>query len=372
MATARKPRVTTRVRRTSARGDGPRAPMRLVELMQAKMINVVNAYIDRLMRVLEPELRARFAQDAADPVVEFATGQMAPGAGFLRGVFHMVDRQAAVDLDRVVGVPADSLLHNSHKLEQNWVRANTDLIKLPERARREVEQIISDPQRAGARVEVIRKAIEERLGVVRSRAELIARDQTLKLYGQIQQQRQTAAGIEEYVWSTSADERVRPDHLELDGTTQRWDSPPIVDKRTGRRGHPGSDFQCRCASLPILPDDAVAVEPELPPHDPAADAERDRLAEEHATREAERRVAEQRAEAERKLAAQARREADKAAERLAQERAAANAALLQEFERQQRNALLARKPPSNPVAKDFIVSAPQVAGLVSRVLGLLK
>lgn len=372
----RTPRTTTRRQRTSPHGDGPRAPMNLVRLMQSKVMLLVNAYIDRLMRTLEPELRARFlhqdaakrpprspitlarktleslgalpadandrqstlaglraseefkrtgrapaafdreghakgitiavqpdgslvlrdgrhrftvakeldldtiwgtvvdaatgrvlfvgdipmkaaAQEGAAPIAAstFETGAVAPGEQFLKAVFRMVDHQAAVDLNRVVGVPASAVLPNSRKLEREWLRNNTDLIDLTTRARREVERIITDPLRQGVRVEEVRKDIQDRLGVVHSRAELIARDQTLKLYGQIQEERQTAAGIEEYVWSTSEDERVRPDHQDLDGTTQRWDSPPVVDKRTGRREHPGGDYQCRCAAIPVLPND---------------------------------------------------------------------------------------------------------------------
>lgn len=231
--------------------------MQLVERMQVKAIGIVNAYIDRLMRALEPELRKRFKADAEDPPIPkgvFETGEMAPSEIFLRHVFHAVDAQAAADLQRVVPVPLARVLPHARKLEQTWVRQNVDLIRLGERARREVEAIIEDPLRQGSRVEAIRKEIEERLGVVRSRAELIARDQTLKLYGQIQEERQQAAGVERYVWSTSDDERVRPDHEDLDGTTQSWDSPPIVDKRTGRRAHPGGDFQCRCAAIPVLDD----------------------------------------------------------------------------------------------------------------------
>jgi SPP1 gp7 family putative phage head morphogenesis protein len=309
--------------------------MHLVERMQVAVIGLVNAYIDRVMRELEPGLRARF--DKADPFsIEDVTGQVSLGEGFLKTTFRAVDRQAAEDLSRVVPVPSSSVLKNSAKLEAGWIQSNTELIKLEARARAEIRGVISGPLREGVRVEEVRAKIQERLNVVRSRAEFIARDQTLKLYGQIQEARQTEAGITEYTWSTSEDERVRPDHEELDGTTQRWDSPPIVDKRTGRREHPGKDFQCRCAGIPILPlegleepenprepttlsqpppENDLVPEPETPPVD--VEAER-RAAEAEAARVAaeERRLALQ-AEAEAK-AAKRQEEARKAeADRLA-------------------------------------------------------
>lgn len=90
------------------------------------------------------------------------------------------------------------------------------------------------------------------LAVSQRRAELIARDQVSKYNGQLSKLRQTQAGVDEYIWRTSRDARVRHDHAELDGTTQSWDSPPVVDKASGRHGHPGDDYQCRCYAEPVL------------------------------------------------------------------------------------------------------------------------
>lgn len=78
------------------------------------------------------------------------------------------------------------------------------------------------------------------------RAKLIARDQTQKLNAAITQQRQENLGIEEYVWRTSEDERVRVTHRENNGKTFRWDKPPPVT------GHPGQDINCRCYAAPVI------------------------------------------------------------------------------------------------------------------------
>lgn len=109
----------------------------------------------------------------------------------------------------------------------------------------QVQEIFSDPNSIGRRVEDIAKDIRERADVSQSRAELIARDQTLKLNGQINQTRQENAGVTSYTWSTSHDERVREEHRELDGKVFQWSDPP-------EPGHPGEDFQCRCIALPVF------------------------------------------------------------------------------------------------------------------------
>lgn len=244
-------RVSTRIRRTTPR-QGPRSPMHLVERMVRVVSLSVSAYIDRLMRQVEPILTRRF--DATESLLPGdVPGRIALGEQFLRTMFHAVDHQAAIDLARVAPLAARSLLRGGAKLERHFIELNTELLDLDDRALEEVSRVLEGALPEGIRVEEVRQKIEERLGIVRARAEFIARDQTLKLYGQVQEARQTDAGIEEYTWSTSEDERVRPRHQALDGTTQRWDSPPIVDEKTGRRAHPGGDYQCRCAAIPILP-----------------------------------------------------------------------------------------------------------------------
>ena len=75
------------------------------------------------------------------------------------------------------------------------------------------------------RVEEVAKSIRDMGDVTRSRAELIARDQVLKLNAEVTQRRHEAAGITEFVWSTSRDERVRPDHKALEGKRYRYDDP---------------------------------------------------------------------------------------------------------------------------------------------------
>jgi hypothetical protein len=59
-----------------------------------------------------------------------------------------------------------------------------------------------------------------------------------------------AAGAGEYVWTTRLDERVRHGHALLEGTVQRWSTPPVTDPRTGYRAHPGEPKNCRCVAYP--------------------------------------------------------------------------------------------------------------------------
>ena len=76
----------------------------------------------------------------------------------------------------------------------------------------------------------------------------LARDQTSKAIGQFTEVRQRQIGVERYTWRTSEDERVRPTHIANNGRIFRWDDAPP------ETGHPGSDVQCRCVAIAIVPE----------------------------------------------------------------------------------------------------------------------
>lgn len=258
-------------------------------------------FIERVMAWVVPSV----VQDASVQDIYEGLSDPEIARRMLESVFESVDKASSDDL-RVIGVQTSTVVPDAQRLQAEWIRNSTDLIKATEDVRRRVEKIISDPLTQGRSVDDIRKLLEEQAGYARSRAELTARDQTLKLYGRIQEERQRAAGFTKYVWTTSLDERVREDHAKLDGTVQSWDDPPIVDTRTGRRGHPGFDFQCRCSAVPYADDQGVET-----PVEPA----------QRPDTEIQRALAQQQQ-------AEARRAAEQAAEaqRLAEERAAARRA----------------------------------------------
>jgi SPP1 gp7 family putative phage head morphogenesis protein len=100
----------------------------------------------------------------------------------------------------------------------------------------------------------------QRIGnITKNRARLIARDQTSKLNSSINQARQQAVGIEEYIWRNSRDERVvgnpsglypkgnrkHLNHWDREGKKFKWSEPPPD-------GHPGIPIQCRCRAEPVI------------------------------------------------------------------------------------------------------------------------
>lgn len=134
-----------------------------------------------------------------------------------------------------------------------WIDENVGLIStLPDELLGEMQGIVEEGFLNGRSNRDIVRDIQERFGVSRNKARFYATDQLSKLNADITRQQQTECGVEEYVWSSSRDQRVRDRHAQLDGTKHRWDTPPIVDVKTGRRAHPGEDYRCRCVALPVF------------------------------------------------------------------------------------------------------------------------
>ena len=104
----------------------------------------------------------------------------------------------------------------------------------------------------------IRQYIENRFKVSQSKAKFLARNESKLAITEYLKAKYQSEGSEEFVWYTSNDERVRDDHKELHGKTFRYDNPPIIDKRTGRRGLPGEDYGCRCTFVPVFSKQLIA------------------------------------------------------------------------------------------------------------------
>lgn len=153
---------------------------------------------------------------------------------------------------------------------KSFAAENAALIKsIPDQTISRVQGIVQRGVRAGQSAKSLEADIMREMETTRARARLIARDQTSKLNGQLTQRRQEAIGLKTYYWDTSNDERVRPSHDALEGKLCRWDDDSVYSDDGGKTwkprllirayiGHPGSDYQCRCAGRSDT--DALLVE----------------------------------------------------------------------------------------------------------------
>lgn len=154
---------------------------------------------------------------------------------------------------------------------KEWQNTQLTLIKsVADKQVAMVGAIVKEGVRNGLHSSVIAATLErDLLGLSRAKAKIIARDQVGKLYGTLTEFQDTNAGIEEYDWRTSTDERVRgnptgkyknaiPSHWIMHGKTCLWSNPRVwwngdaFVERDPKAPvvHPGKEILCRCVSIP--------------------------------------------------------------------------------------------------------------------------
>lgn len=104
----------------------------------------------------------------------------------------------------------------------------------------------------GFRAEGLAERIRNEYGVSKSRADLIARQETNNFMANYRAARSADAGLKRYQWYCVRDSNTRKDHLALHGKLFYYAKPPITDTRTGARNNPGQDFRCRCVDRPYI------------------------------------------------------------------------------------------------------------------------
>jgi SPP1 gp7 family putative phage head morphogenesis protein len=204
-----------------------------VDSSQRRALALVLQEMRRRITQLDREAE-RIAQEFVDRVE----------ASHRKRYFKRLRSAVGVDLEQIVsGEGLGSAVAQS-------VETNVALIKsIPQQQLGRVQALVEGAVLRGEAPDGGMAAELRRIGgITLRRARFIARDQTAKLNGALNQARNLAVGIVEYEWRDSGDGRVRPNHAEKHGKIYRWDSPPPDT------GHPGEDYGCRCVARSVIPD----------------------------------------------------------------------------------------------------------------------
>lgn len=186
--------------------------------------------------------RARRALDRSMNVVELErlAGQM----GQRISDHHRAELRRQVQA--AIGVDLVTLDRRVPALIDDFVGENVTLIRsLGNKTLDDVNKIVSRAFTRGERAENVAGEIAERYGIAERHARLIARDQIGTLTGQITAARHQELGLTQFTWRSVNDQRVRPEHRELDGKVFDYDDPP-------GEGLPGEPINCRCYQEPIF------------------------------------------------------------------------------------------------------------------------
>ncbi len=128
--------------------------------------------------------------------------------------------------------------------------------RIPELRRRVEENALQ----FGGRVDRLAKIIEAEFGVAKRKAEFLADQETGLLVSKYRAVKYGELGIDDYIWSTSHDARVRPSHRVLDGKRFSFSRGALVSDpgQPARYLNPGEDWRCRCVPRPLVNLAAIA------------------------------------------------------------------------------------------------------------------
>ena len=142
-------------------------------------------------------------------------------------------------------------IRHSAELEQLFTRSYESLNGWTDALAREIRSIITDGVREGKGIAELTGDIRKRANVSKSRAQLIARTETIQAHqrGTISETEAISAATGEEIalrWVTANDSRVR--HLHAG-----WHGDLISGEESFRRINV-SPFNCRCAQAPVIPE----------------------------------------------------------------------------------------------------------------------
>jgi SPP1 gp7 family putative phage head morphogenesis protein len=165
----------------------------------------------------------------------------------LERVAQYIEKRTEIDFERqmkrlVVGLPF--ILSKPNVLQEFFIQEHLQLIKgLSDDILQKLQEDILRGIRQGTQIKEIGKQIQNRIGIGKKRALLIARNATSQYSGSLTKHNQIGVGIKKYRWSTSNDERVRSSHKSKNGNVYSWNS---------QGPHPRSEINCRCDGIPVI------------------------------------------------------------------------------------------------------------------------
>ncbi len=216
------------------------ARLLLYKLIKGKLKNAEQRLLEA-----EPSLWPRILE-MIEREVEMGTSIRADQIA-LEQIFDHIARATKEGLERqMLAISGKSLWIGSHstKLLDIFVTDTSSLIKSVQREQLEkINFTLKRGIREGRLLEQLSKEVQHATGLSERRARLIARNGVLSYSGDLTRYHQKNAGIKQYRWQTSRDERVRKSHRARNNIVYDWDGPGP---------YPRSEVCCRCDAIPVL------------------------------------------------------------------------------------------------------------------------
>lgn len=196
--------------------------------------------LDRAMRKMAKTWNRRFKEGAKRIAAGFADGAMRASDVAFKAALRDAGFSVRFQMTRGMNEAYQAVLHE-----------NVSLIRsISSEHLADVEQAVHRSISQGRDLKSLQEELQERFGVARSRAQLIARDQNNKATSAMNRGRQRELGISRAYWRhTAASKEPRPEHLDADGEEFDLDKGLLID---GEYIFPGEEINCGCIAESIV------------------------------------------------------------------------------------------------------------------------
>jgi uncharacterized protein with gpF-like domain len=240
-------RARKRTSIAQARKNAPVIPTGPEAQLRALVTTVLVQYQARLKR--KALLRVK-QLGFADDLLAYGRGLIKKVSGAIGAAADALARSAITQVKKSTGKDPETTLEEQAADMKSAVEAM--LLDRMERSNERASKIMDAVDEEEEADAVERKLDEGLDGVIGG-----GLSSTALIYGiawaSMNEDAQTSAGVERYVWVAQRDQFTRAAHAALDDTVARWDTPPLTaDKSTnGEPCHAGEDFNCRCRAAPL-------------------------------------------------------------------------------------------------------------------------
>jgi len=204
-----------------------------LDQVERRLLETDPALWARVLEMLEHEVEAN---------ADLRTDQIALGQ-----VFNYIERVTKDGLQKqILKLTGQSLWIGQHStaLLDAFIAEHGQLIKSVQREHlAKINLALKRGIREGRLLKDLTKDIQASTSLSKRRAQLIARDGALSFSGDLTRHHQKSAGIKQYRWQTSQDERVRKSHRVRNNKVYDWDGPGP---------YPRSEVNCRCDAVPVI------------------------------------------------------------------------------------------------------------------------
>ena len=214
---------------------------KIIKVMEQKLLKLItqkknedlpSGYEDEFLQYMDDYLTNEYclgiAVDYTTEAVEYAINQ--------------VNGQ----IKKIKAVNIKEQFFYDEKVIKQQIKENVKLIKAESKKYlrtydKQVQKLVKETVEEGWSTKTLKEAIKRATGIEENRANLIARDQVGKIFGQATKTQFKGIGLKKFEWITVGDNRVRSEHKDRAGQIYEWDNPPNGEI-------PGSAIACRCVA----------------------------------------------------------------------------------------------------------------------------